>query len=51
MRKPIFYTTFGHIEMYFGVLVTVFLLAFVVSLTVEAPFLNLEKLVFNKKRS
>jgi len=51
MRKPIFYTTFGHIQLYFGVLLTVFLLSFLLSLTIEAPFLNLEKLIFSKKKN
>jgi len=41
------YTTFDHITQYFGDLFTVFLLAFFVSVTIEAPFLNLEKLLFS----
>ena len=47
IRRPIFYDTFDHVVNYFGILITVFLLSFLVSLTIEAPFLNLEKLLFN----
>jgi len=46
-RKPYYYTVFDHIQHYFGVLLMVFLLAFFISVTVEAPFLNLEKLLFS----
>lgn len=46
-RKPYYYTVLDHIQHYFGVLLMVFLLAFVISITIEAPFLNLEKLLFN----
>ncbi len=46
-RKPYYYTTLDHILHYFGVLLMVFLLAFFISVTVEAPFLNLEKLLFS----
>jgi hypothetical protein len=34
---------------YFGILVISFLLAFVVSVTVEMPFINLDQLLFENK--
>jgi peptidoglycan/LPS O-acetylase OafA/YrhL len=49
MRKQYYYTIFGQISIYFGVLVVVFGLAFVISVTLEASFLNLEKLIFSSK--
>lgn len=45
-RKLVYYTFLSQLTTYFGILATVFGLAFVVSITVEASFLNLEKLVF-----
>lgn len=45
-RKPGYYTEYDTIHAYLGQLLTISLLAFFVSLTVEAPFLNLEKLIF-----
>jgi len=52
-KEKIYYTTLNHIVEYFGILLFVFLLSFFVSVTVEAPFLNLEKLIFSpsSKRS
>ena len=50
LRKPGYYTTYDEVQLYFGVLVTCFALAFFVSLTVEAPMLNLEKLMFSSFR-
>lgn len=46
-RKPGYYTTYEVIHGYFGILMTSFLLAFFVSVTIEAPLLNLEKLMFS----
>ena len=46
-RKPYYYTVLDHIQHYFGVTLMIFLLAFLISVTVEAPFLNLEKLLFS----
>ncbi|XP_057365085.1 nose resistant to fluoxetine protein 6-like [Daphnia carinata] len=45
-RKLVYYTFLSQLTTYFGILATVFGLAFVVSITVEASFLNVEKLVF-----
>lgn len=45
-RRQMYYTIRESITIYFGVLVTVFAIAFVVSATIEASFLNLEKLLF-----
>ena len=50
-RKPFYYTVFNQVHTYFGFLVAVFGLSFIVSLTVEAPFLNLEKLLFSPLQS
>jgi len=47
MRKPYYYTIFDQIQQYLGVVLAVFLIAFFISVTVEAPFLNLEKLLFS----
>ena len=52
-RKPIYYEEFDHIHKYLGTLLTVTLLSLVLAVTVEAPFLNLESLIFaplNKKK-
>jgi len=54
MRKPIYYTDFDQVHAYLGILFAVTLLSFFVSVTVEAPFLNLEKLIFaplNQRRA
>ena len=50
-KSLIFYTTFDHFIWFFGCLFVVYLLAFVVSVTIEAPFLNLEKLIFSPSPS
>ena len=47
LRKPIYYTDMDHVQFYFGVIFGVNLLAFAVSVTIESPFLNLEKLIFS----
>merc|ERR1712137_1192825 len=47
MRTPIYYTAFDTVMLYFSFLIISFCLAFVASLTVEASFLNLEKLLFS----
>ncbi len=49
VRKQFYYTLFEQFTTCFGALVFVFLLAFVVSVTLEASFLNLEKFVFSSK--
>ena len=46
-RKPFYYTMFNSVMNYFSILVLSFLLAFVFSVSVEVPFLNLEKLLVN----
>ncbi len=46
-RKPIYYTMWDTVQAYFGFLLAVILLAFIVCLTIEIPFLNLEKLFFS----
>ena len=45
-RKLVYYTFNSQLMTYFGIVVAVFGLAFVVSITVEASFLNIEKLIF-----
>lgn len=47
-RKQLYYTFMGTLTTYFGIVVTVFGLAFLVSVTVEASFMNLEKLIFKR---
>jgi hypothetical protein len=47
LRKPIYYTDLDHVQFYVGVVFGVNLLAFAISVTVEAPFLNFEKLIFS----
>lgn len=47
MRKPYYYTIFDQIQQFLGVVFMVFLIAFFISVTVEAPFLNLEKFIFS----
>ena len=51
LRKPIYYTDMDHAHFFFGVVFCVTLLAFVISLTVETPFLSLQKLIFSSFRS
>ena len=48
-RKLIYYTFSSQLTTYLGIVVTVFGLAFVVSVTIEASFLNLEKIIFSPK--
>lgn len=45
-RKLLYYTFFSQLTTYMGFLMSVFGLAFIVSLAVEAPFINLTKLLF-----
>ena len=49
MRKQYYYTLAWEFTLYFGLLCTVFGMAFVVSVAIEASFLNLEKLAFSSK--
>ena len=51
IRKPYYYTKFTHAEHYFGVLLMVFFMAFAISLTVEVPLLNLEKLLISPTKT
>lgn len=51
IRKPYYYTKFTHVEHYFGVLLMVFFMAFAISLTVEVPLLNLEKLLVSPTKT
>ena len=46
LRKPQYYEEYDYVHKYLGMVLTVTLLSFVLAVTVEAPFLNLEKLVF-----
>ena len=45
-RKQLYYTFFGEFLTFLGILVISFSLAFLASVTIEASFMNLEKLVF-----
>lgn len=45
-RKQLYYTFISELTTYFGILLTVFGLSFVIAVTVEASFVNLEKLLF-----
>ena len=47
LRKPIYYTDLDHVQFYLGVVFGLNLLAFGISLTVEAPLINLEKIIFS----
>ncbi|XP_046461507.1 nose resistant to fluoxetine protein 6-like [Daphnia pulex] len=49
MRKRFYYTLFEQFTVCFGLLVMTFGIAFLVSVTLEASFLNLEKLIFSSK--
>jgi peptidoglycan/LPS O-acetylase OafA/YrhL len=49
MRKRFYYNLFDQFIVCFGILVMSFTLAFVTSVTLEASFLNLEKLMFSSK--
>ena len=46
MRTLNYYTAFSTTHTFLGLVLTVFLLSFFVSVTIEASFLNLEKLIF-----
>ena len=48
LRKPIYYTNLDHTQFYLGVVFSLNLLAFGISLIVEVPLLNLEKLLFSR---
>lgn len=50
-RQPYYYTKFNHTEHYFGTILMVFFMAFVICLTVEVPFLNLERLILPSRTS
>lgn len=51
LRQPIYYTNLDHVQFFLGVIFGVTLLAFGISLTVEIPMLNLEKLIFSSSTS
>lgn len=48
-RKLIYYTFLSQLTTYFGVVLTVYMLAVITSAMVEAPFINLEKLFLSPK--
>ena len=48
LRKPIYYTDLDHVQFYLGAVFGLNLLAFAISLTIEAPLMNLEKITFNR---
>lgn len=48
MRKPFYFTECVYATTYVGILVIAFAIASVVSVVVEMPFLNLDKLFFPK---
>ncbi|EFX71086.1 hypothetical protein DAPPUDRAFT_60562 [Daphnia pulex] len=50
VRKQYYYTMFGTVVTCFGVLVFCFALAFLAAVTIEASFLNLEKLLFSSPK-
>ena len=50
LRAPLYYTVFDATLLFFAITVTTFLIGFVVSVTIEASFLNLEKLLFSFSR-
>lgn len=47
LRAPLFYNTFESVQFMIGIITTAFGLAFICSVTIEASFLNLEKLLFS----
>ncbi|XP_045034184.1 nose resistant to fluoxetine protein 6 isoform X2 [Daphnia magna] len=52
LRKPFYFTELIFGTTYLGILMIAFLISFVVSVVVEMPFLNLDKLLFpNKSRA
>ena len=46
-RKPTYYTMWDTVQAFFGFLLAVIFLAFVICLTIEIPFLNLERKIFS----
>ena len=46
-RRMLYYTFTDQLTTFFGITVTVFGLAFIVAVTVEASFFNLEKWIFS----
>lgn len=46
LRKPFYYSEYVYFTTYLGTLVIAFMMAFVVSVFVEMPFTNLDKLLF-----
>uniref|UniRef100_A0A0P5Y8E9 Nose resistant to fluoxetine protein n=1 Tax=Daphnia magna TaxID=35525 RepID=A0A0P5Y8E9_9CRUS len=46
LRKPFYYSEYVYFTTYLGILVIAFMMAFVVSVFVEMPFTNLDKLLF-----
>ena len=50
LRSFLYYTAFDATLCFFAITVTVFGIGFVVSVTIEASFLNLEKLLFSSVR-
>lgn len=46
-RRILYYTFIDQLTTFFGIVVSVFALAFVVSVSIEASFMNLERLVFS----
>lgn len=51
IRIPYYYTKYTHTEHYFGTILMTFVMAFVICLTVEMPFLNLERLLLPSRTS
>lgn len=47
--RKIYGKFFDLLTMFFGISVIVFILAFILSVFVEAPFINLEKLIFSSQ--
>ena len=45
-RKLVYYTFMSQLTTYLGIAATVFALAFVISVTIESSFFNLEKMIF-----
>jgi len=50
-RAPFYYTIFDAVLMSIAIIATAFGLAFICSVTIEAPFLNLEKLIFSPMKA
>ena len=49
MRNPAYFNQFDMYLTYFGIIIIIFLVSFVASVTVEMPFLSLDKLLFADK--